>query len=170
MFDAFAENDRILFLVLSGNNGCHCAVHLFRPYFTTSMVVWLPGSALATTALCWFPKRCWSYSQYSCYAARVFLYYRRYINFWILAFGILDGTGYSIWNPEFDLSFWEWSCVIMVRQYFTTRSLCSEDIDRVSDWKKWYRAVSSTEQGRCWLCLCEILLQRQFRIIREFQW
>ena len=39
MFDAFAENERIIFLVLSGNNGCYCAIHFFRRYFTTSMFV-----------------------------------------------------------------------------------------------------------------------------------
>ena len=49
MVDAFAENERIiffyfLFLLLSGNNGCYCcAVHFFRPFFTTSMFVLITG-------------------------------------------------------------------------------------------------------------------------------
>ena len=38
MSDAFAENERILFLVIFGNTGCYCcAVHFFLPYFTTSI-------------------------------------------------------------------------------------------------------------------------------------
>ena len=64
-----------------------CAVHLFWPYFTTSMFVWLPGTALVTTALCWLPGRCWSYSQYSleiCYATECFWYWKPYIISWRL--------------------------------------------------------------------------------------
>ena len=143
MFDAFAENDRILFLVLSGNNGCHCAVHLFRPYFTTSMFVWLPGTALVTTALCWLPGRCWSYSQYSleiCYATQCFWYWRRYINswrFWHLVFGIRNlvsdlefivGIRNSVWSFRKCLESL-WNCNTI------SRSLSREDIDCVFEWR-----------------------------------
>ena len=120
MFDAFAENERIIFLVLSGNNGCYCAIHFFRRYFTTSMFVWLPGTALVTTAMYWLPGRCWSYSQYSleiCYATECFWYWKRYLNSWRswhLVFGIRNlflRFGIDCWKLEFGLRFSEVSGV-----------------------------------------------------------
>ena len=40
----------------------------------------------------------------------------------------------------------------------------------LTGWRVWYRAISSTQQGGCWLCLCKIRRGWQFRIVREFQW
>ena len=130
--------DRIVFLVVSGKNGCYCcAVHFFRPFFTTTMLVWLPGTALVTTALCWLPGRCWSYSQYSlenCYATEYFWYWRRYINswrLWDLVFGIRNlvwdlevfvGIRNSVWGFRKCLeSLWHCNTI--------SRSLRREDID-----------------------------------------
>ena len=84
----------------SGNTGCYCcAVHLFRPYFMTPMVVWLPGrerpSYVHTTVLCWLPRKdLWRYSQYN-----------SEISFWIWTFGTCMD------NREADVGF------IMVRSF-----------------------------------------------------
>ena len=187
MFDAFTENERILFLVLSGNNGCCCcAVHFFRPYFTTSMFVWLPGTALVTTALCWLPGRCWSYSQYSlesCYATDCFWYWKRYINSWRLWHLVFwySELGFDIRNWLFESgirfevfpSVWShYGTAILSPVHCAGRILSSqgrywfhsEDIDSAGrillvyliGWRIWYRAVSSTEQGGFWLCLYKI--------------
>ena len=145
MTDAFAENERILSLVLSGKKGCYCcAVHFFRSFFTASIFVWLPGTALVTTALCWLPEICWSYSQYSlqiCAATEYFWYWRRYINswrLWDLVLGIRNlvwdlelivGIGNSVWGFRKCLeSFWHYNTI--------SRSLRREDIDCVSVWMK----------------------------------
>ena len=192
MADAFAENETIIFLVLLGNNRCYCAVHLFRPFLTTSMFVWLPVTALVTTALCWLPWRCWSYSEYSleiCYATE--------------CFGIEGGTlilgNSGIWYLVSGTWFWDlelivgiWNSVWGFRKCLeslwhcnsTSRSLRREDID--------FTGRMLIAQGGYWLCIwmksvvsrriehragrmlivldkCKIRRRCQFRIIMELQ-
>ena len=168
------------------------------------MLVWLPGTALVTTALCWLPGRCWSYSQYTleiCCATEYLWYWSGTlilgdygIRYLVSEFGLRFGI--VCWNPEFGLSFWEVSGVIMALQYYgqyylspvhcARRILISQGgywyrredtdsagrilIDYLFGWRVWYRAVSSTEQGGCRLCFCKIGRRWQFQIIREFQW
>ena len=108
-------------------------------------------------ALCSLRGRCWSYRQYSLPAGGVFLYQRRYVNYWILAFETwrLD-LEFGSSNRGFGLRFLECSWATMVLQYCISRSLRREDIDCVSNTYKrriWYRAVSSIDQGGMWLCL-----------------
>ena len=129
-------------------------MHFFRPYFTTSMFVWLPGTALVTTALCWLPGRCWSYSQYSlesCYATDCFWYWKRYINswrLWHLVFGfrnlvrdleLIVGIGNSVWGFR--------TCMeSLCHRNTVSRSLRREDID--------FTGKILIAQGGYWLCIC----------------
>ena len=140
-----------------------CGTLLFTLFHDVDFV-WLPGTALVTTALCWLPGRCWSYSQYSleiCYATEYFWYWRRYINswrLWDLVFGIRNlvwdlevfvGIRNSVWGFRKCLeSLWHYNTISRSLRRedtdFTGRVLIAqggywsrrEDIDCVSVWMK----------------------------------
>ena len=120
----------------------------------------------------------------------MFWYCKRYIiswRLWHLVFGIRNLVlrfGIDCWKPEFGLRFSEVSGVILALQHYLPfmaqggHWFHREDIDSAGriltvyllGWRMWHRAVSSTEEGGCWLCLCKTRRRCQFRIIREFQW
>ena len=89
---------------------------------------------------------------------------------------------FGIWHSELGFEIWNWLLESGIRfevfgsvwSHYGTAILSSGHcagtilIVYLFGWKVWYRAVSSTEQGGCWLCLCKIRRRCQFRIIREF--